>query len=117
MARIFFDNQGYRWELAFNRQAITRIRLIAGLDIYDSKNKFEDVIGQDAKKVHDLIYAICEPQTVTRNLTAEEFKRNLVGVEEAAVDAFLHAVADAAPKVDEQQKMRREIGAKPRGNL
>ncbi len=87
--KTFNDNAGRTWTVAVNVDAIKRVKGLTDINLLDvASGKSKDLLGQlssDPILLCDVLYALCKPETDSRQVSDEDFGRAMGG------DAIDHA--------------------------
>lgn len=106
--RTFTDNAGRTWSVCLNIDSARRIKSLAGVDIMEFvEGDLLEKVMRSPLLLFDVIYAICQEQAATQNISPEEFGKAMGGAAiVAARTALLEEVCDFFQ--EEGQTIRRQ---------
>lgn len=100
--KTFRDSKGREWAVEINVETVKRVKSRLGVlltEILDDKLELlSKLAGADPILLCDVLFVVCEPEAITKNVDSEDFGRSLAG--DAILngsDALLAELADFFP--------------------
>ena len=88
----FQDNQGRKWDLAINVDAVKRVRDLTEVDLLTAiDGRLLQRLSDDPVMLCDVLFAVCKPQADAAGVSDEQFGQGLAG---DAIDAATVALLE-----------------------
>lgn len=95
----FNDNAGRTWSVAINVECIKRVKALLGVNLLDAVDgELLERLVSDPVLLCDILYAICKPEAESKDISDEEFGREMAGdAIDAGTNALLEELVDFFP--------------------
>ena len=106
--KSFTDNSGRTWAVVINVDAIKRVRGLLHVDLLDL-NVLDRLI-RDPILLCDVVYAVCQPEAESRQVSDVDFGRAMAGDPiDQATKALLEDLADFSPSPRDRANLKRVL--------
>jgi len=97
--KTFTDTQGRTWTVTINVDAVRRVRSLLNVNILDVvEGPLLERLVTDPVLLCDILFALCQPEAQSKNVSDEDFGRALGGdVLDGATTALLEELVDFFP--------------------
>lgn len=106
----FRDTEGRPWDVHVTVATVARVRRLVGVDLLDIGSEEFIKSLNDPVSLANVLFAVCEPQALQRNISDEQFGESLAGdVLNQASRALMEAIADFFPSETQRKALRRVL--------
>lgn len=97
--KTFTDTQGRAWSVTINVDAVRRVRSLLNINLLDVvEGPLLERLITDPVLLCDILFALCQPEAQSKNVSDEDFGRALGGdVLDGATTALLEELVDFFP--------------------
>src|SRR3990172_1759083 len=97
--KTFVDTQGRTWTVTINVDAIRRVRSLLNINLLEIvEGPLLERLVTDPVLLCDILFALCQPEAQSKNVSDEDFGRALGGdVLDGATTALLEELVDFFP--------------------